>query len=58
MDEVAKPKMLTALLMFGESIGSNAPTIEPRSNDNSGKPVTTEPAIYTNFKAKLEAVHN
>ncbi len=38
--------------------GSNAPTIEPRPNDNSGKPVTTELSIDPNLKAKIEAVHN
>ncbi len=45
MDAVAKTEMLTVFLMAGDSIGSNAPTIEPRSNSNSGEPVTTEPSI-------------
>ncbi len=35
---------LTAFLMAGDSIGSNAPTYVPRSNSNS-KPVTTEPSV-------------
>ncbi len=35
---------LTAFLMASDSIGSNAPTYEPRSNSNS-KPVITEPSI-------------
>ncbi len=37
-------EMLTAFLMTGDSIGSNAPTYQSRSNSNS-KSVTTEPSI-------------
>ncbi len=51
-------EMLTAFLMAGDSIGSNTPTYEPRSNSNSGKPVTTEPSIHPNLQTKIEAVHN
>ncbi len=43
--------------MAGDSIGSNAPTYEPRSNSNS-KPVTTEPSIDPNLRTKIEAVYN
>jgi hypothetical protein len=50
--------MLTAFLMAGDSIGSNAPTYGPRSNSNSKKPVTTEPSIDPNLRTKIEAVHN
>jgi hypothetical protein len=53
-----KTEMLTAFLMAGDSIGSNAPTYEPRSNSNSKKPVTTEPSIDPNLRTKIEAVHN
>jgi hypothetical protein len=48
---------LTAFLMSGDSIGSNAPTCVPRSNSNS-KPVTTEPSIDPSLRTKIEAVHN
>ncbi len=58
MDGEAKTEMLTAFLMSGDSIGSNAPTFKPRSNINSGKPVTTEPSIDPNLRIKIEAVHN
>ncbi len=58
MDEVAKPEMLTSLLISGDSSRSKEPTIEPRPYGNSGKPVATEPAIDPNLKAKTEAVHN
>jgi hypothetical protein len=58
MDGVAKTERLTALLMSGDSKGSNTPTIEPRSNSNSGKPVTTEPSIDPILRTKIEAVHN
>jgi hypothetical protein len=44
--------------MSGDSIGRNAPTIEPRSNSNSGRPVTTEPSIDPSLRTKIEAVHN
>ncbi len=50
--------MLTAFLMSGDSIGSNAPTFEPTFNSNTGKPVTTEPSIDPNLRTKIEAVHN
>ncbi len=49
MDKVAKPETLTAFVMSGDSIGNNAPTIEPGSNSNSGRPVTTEPSIDPNL---------
>jgi hypothetical protein len=55
MDEAAKTEMLTALLISGNSSGSKEPTIEPRPNGNSGKPVTTESYIDPNLKAKIEA---
>jgi hypothetical protein len=58
MDGVAKTERLTALFISGDSMGSNAPTIEPRSNSNSGIPVTTEPSIDPFLKSKIEAVHN
>jgi hypothetical protein len=58
MDGEAKTEILTAFLMAGDSIGSNAPTYEPRSNSNSGKPVSTEPPIDPNLRTKIEAVHN
>ncbi len=58
MDGVAKTERLTALFIPGDSMGSNAPTIEPRSNSNSGMPVTTEPSIDPILKSKIEAVHN
>jgi hypothetical protein len=48
---------LTAFLMAGDSIGSNALTYVPRSNSNS-KPVTTEPSIDRSLRTKIEAVHN
>jgi hypothetical protein len=48
---------LTAFLMAGDSIGSNAPTYQPSFNSNS-KPVTTEPSIDPNLPTKIEAVHN
>ncbi len=50
-------EMLTAFLMAGDSIGSNVPTYEPRSNSNS-KPVTTEPSIDPSLRNKIKAVHN
>jgi hypothetical protein len=50
-------EMLTAFLMAGDSIGSNAPTYQPRSNSNS-KPVTTAPPIDPSLRTKIEAVHN
>ncbi len=50
-------EMLTAFLMAGDSIGSNAPTYGPRSNSNS-KPVTTEPSIDPSLRTKIEAVHS
>ncbi len=50
-------KKLTAFIMAGDSIGSNAPTYQSRSNSNS-KPVTTEPCIDPSLRAKIEAVHN
>ncbi len=50
--------MLTAFLMAGDSVRSNAPTLEPRSNSNSKKPATTKPSIDPNFQTKIEAVHN
>jgi hypothetical protein len=43
MDSVAKTERLAALFMSGNSMGP--PTVEPRSNSNSGKPVTTEPSV-------------
>jgi hypothetical protein len=58
MDGEANTEMLTALLMVGDSIGSNASTYEPRSNSNSKKPVTTEPSINPNLRTKIEAVYN
>ncbi len=58
MDKMAKTERLTAFLMSGDSIGSNAPTFEPRSTSNSGKPVNTEPTIDPNLRTKIEAVHN
>jgi hypothetical protein len=58
MNKVADAEMLTAFFMSGDSIGSNAPTIEPRSNSNSGRPVTTEPSIDPSLRTKVEAVHN
>jgi hypothetical protein len=58
MDGEAKTEMLTAFLMAGDSIESNAPTYVPRSNSNSKKPVTTEPSIDPNLRTKIEAVHN
>ncbi len=48
---------LTAFLLSGDSIGSNASTCVPRSNSNS-KPVTTEPSIDPSLRNKIEAVHN
>jgi hypothetical protein len=39
-------------------MGSNAHTIEPRYNSNSGIPVTKEPYIDPNLKSKIKAVHN
>ncbi len=48
---------LTAFLMAGDSIGSNAPTYVPRSNSNS-KPVATQPSIDPSLRTKIEAVHN
>jgi hypothetical protein len=56
MNEVAKAEMLTAFLISGDSSGIKEPTIEPRPSGNSGKPVTTEPAIDPNLRAKIEAV--
>ena len=50
-------EMLTTFLMTGDSIGSNAPTYEPRSKSNS-KPVTIEPSIDLSLRTKIEAVHN
>jgi transposase InsO family protein len=50
-------EMLTAFLMAGNSIGSNAPIYVPRSNSNS-KPVTTEPSIDPSLRTKIEAAHN
>jgi hypothetical protein len=44
--------------MSGDSIGSNAPTIEPRSNSNSGRPFATEPSVDPNLRVKIEAVHS
>ncbi len=44
---------LTAFLMSGDSIGSNAPTYVPRSNSNS-KPVTTEPSIDPSLRTKIK----
>jgi hypothetical protein len=58
IDRVAKTEKLAALLMSGDSIGDSKPTIEPRSNSNSGKPVTTEPSIDPILRTKIEAVHN
>jgi hypothetical protein len=57
-DGVAKTEKLAALLISGDSIGGSAPTIEPRPNSNSGKPVTTEPSIDPILRTKIEAVHN
>jgi hypothetical protein len=57
-DDVAIPEMPTALLMSGDSSGTKEPTIEPRPTGDSSRPVTTEPAIEPNLKAKIEAVHN
>ncbi len=57
-DEVAKQDKLTALFIYGDSMGSNAPTFKPRANSNSGIPVTTEPSIDPFLKSKKEAVHN
>jgi hypothetical protein len=54
IDGVAKTKKLAALLMSGDSIGDSAPTIEPRSNSNSGKPVTTEPSIDPILRTKIQ----
>ena len=50
-------EMLTAFLMTGDSIGSNAPTYQTRSNSNS-KPVTTEPSIDPSLRTKIESAHN
>ncbi len=58
MDGEANTGTLTAFLMAGSSIGSNAPTYEPWSNSNSKKPITTEPTINPNLRTKIEAVHN
>ncbi len=58
MDGVSTTERLTALFISGDSMGSNAPTIEPRSNSNSGKSVTTEPSIDPILRTKIEAVHN
>jgi hypothetical protein len=44
---------LTAFLMTGDSIGSNAPTYVPRSNSNS-KSVTTEPFIDPSLRTKIK----
>ncbi len=45
MDGVSTTERLTALFISGDCMGSNAPTIEPRTNSNSRIPVTTEPSI-------------
>jgi hypothetical protein len=58
MEGVSTTERLTALFISGDSMGSNAPTIEPRANSNSGKPVTTELSIDPILKSKIEAVHN
>ncbi len=49
---VAKTEMLAAFLISGDSIGSNAPTFEPRSNSNSGRPVKREPSIDPKLRTK------
>ncbi len=56
MDGVLKTERLAALSMSGDSMGP--PTVEPRSNSNSGNPVTTEPPIDPVLRTKIEAVHN
>jgi hypothetical protein len=58
MDKVGKTERLVALFISSDSMGSNAPTIEPRSNSNSELPVTTEPSIDPILRTKIEAVHN
>ncbi len=58
VDEVAIPERLTALLMSGGVSGTREPTIEPRPTGNNSRPVTTEPAIEPNLRAKIEAAHN
>jgi hypothetical protein len=58
MGGVAKTERLAALLLSGDSIGDNAPTVEPRSNSNSGNPVTAEPSFDPILRTKIEAVHN
>jgi hypothetical protein len=52
MDGVKNTERLTEFFISGDSVGSNAPTIEPRSNSNSGIPVTTEPSIDPTLKSK------
>jgi transposase InsO family protein len=58
LDEVAIPERLTALLMSGGVSGTKEPTIEPRPTGDNSRPVTTEPAIEPNLRAKIEAAHN
>ncbi len=58
IDGEANTETLTAFLMASDSIGSSAPTYEPRSNSNSKKPVTTEPSIDPILRTKIEAVHS
>ncbi len=58
MDGVSTTERLNALFISSDRMGSNAPTIELRSNSNSWIPVTTEPSIDPILKSKIKAVHN
>jgi hypothetical protein len=58
VDEVTIPERLTALLMSGGVSGTEKPTIEPRPTGDNSRPVTTEPAIKPNLRAKIDAAHN